>query len=102
MKHPILSIVLIFILFNISFCSNLFFQWRITDTEKKQLEKETFELIKSNVELAQKIVSNYEKRAQVFDEEPILRLSRYTHCQKCLDFVRQFRAIKEKYGFYPF
>ena len=99
MKHPILSIVLIFILFNISFCSNLFFQWRITDTEKKQLEKETFELIKSNVELAQKIVSNYEKRAQVFDDEPILKLSRYTHCQKCLDFVRQFRAIKEKYGF---
>ena len=99
MKHPILLIVLIFILFNISFCSNLFFQWRITDTEKKQLEKETFELIKSNVELAQKIVSNYEKRAQVFDDEPILRLSRYTHCQKCLDFVRQFRAIKEKYGF---
>ena len=99
MKHPILLIVLIFILFNISFCSNLFFQWRITDTEKKQLEKETFELIKSNVELAQKIVSNYEKRAQVFDDEPILKLSRYTHCQKCLDFVRQFRAIKEKYGF---
>ena len=99
MKHPILSIVLIFILFNISFCSNLFFQWRITDTEKKQLEKETFELIKSNVQLAQKIVSNYEKRSQVFEDEPILKLSRYTHCQKCLDFVRQFRSIKEKYGF---
>ena len=99
MKHQNLSIILIFILFNISFCSNLFFQWRITETEKRQLEKEIFELIKSNVELAKKIVSNYEKRTQAFDDEPILKLSRYTHCQKCLDFVRQFKRIKERYGF---
>ena len=99
MKFQILSVALIFILLNVSNCSNLFFQWRITDTEKKQLEKETFELIKSNVELSQKLFSNYKTKAQILNEEPELKLSRYTHCQKCLTFARQFKAIKEKYGF---
>ena len=99
MKFPNLSIALIFILFNVSHCSNLFFQWRITDTEKKQLEKETFELIKSNVELSQKLFSNYETKSQISFDEPELKLSRYTHCQKCLTFVRKFKSIKEKYGF---
>ena len=99
MKFSNLSVVLILILFNISICSNLFFQWRITDIEKKQLEKETFELIKSNVELSQKLFSNYKTKAQILNEEPELKLSRYTHCQKCLTFARQFKAIKEKHGF---
>ena len=94
MKFPNLSITLIFILFNVFHCSNLFFQWRITDTEKKQLEKETFELIKSNVELSQKLFSNYETKSQISFDEPMLKLSRYTHCQKCLTFVRKFKSIK--------
>ena len=97
MKHYNLPIVLIFIFFNISLCSNLFFKWRMTDIEKKQFEKEMFELIKSNVELYNKFVSNYLTKTENSDE-PILRLSRYTHCQKCLNFVKSFRSIKEKYG----
>ena len=97
MKHHNLSIVLIFLFFNISLCSNLFFKWRMTDIEKKQFEKEMSELIKSNVELYNKFVSNYQTKTENSDE-PILRLSRYTHCQKCLNFVKSFRSIKEKYG----
>ena len=69
----------------------------MTDIEKKQFEKEMFELIKSNVELYNKFVSNYLTKTENSDE-PILRLSRYTHCQKCLNFVKSFRSIKEKYG----
>ena len=97
MKKVNLSIALIFLFFNLSLCSNLFFQWRITDIEKKQLEKETFELIKSNVELYNKFIANYQSKTENLDE-PVLRLSRYTHCQKCLNFVKKFRNIKEKFG----
>ena len=98
MKHSFLSITLIIILINVSLCSNLFFQWRMTDAEKKQLEKETFELIKSNVELYKKIISNYQSKAQSLnDNDPILKLSRYTHCQKCLSFVKELRSLREKF-----
>ena len=99
MNQRIIIIALIFALFNFSFCSNLFFQWRITDQEKIQIEKETLELIKSNVELYRKIYSNFETRMQKLDKDHTLKISRYTHCQKCLDFVKRFRGIKEKYGF---
>ena len=99
MNQRIIIIALIFALFNFSFCSNLFFQWRITDQEKIQIEKETLELIKSNVELYRKIYSNFETRMQKLDKDQTLKISRYTHCQKCLDFVKRFRGIKEKYGF---
>ena len=99
MRYQILSVALIFILINTSLSSNLFFQWRMTDMEKKQLERELVDLIESNGELFKKIKSNYETRTQALNDEPILQLSRYTHCQKCLTFVKQFKAIKENHGF---
>ena len=72
MKKVNLSIALIFLFFNLSLCSNLFFQWRITDIEKKQLEKETFELIKSNVELYNKFIANYQSKTENLDEPVLL------------------------------
>ena len=87
MKNHNLSIVLIFMFFNITLCSNLFFQWRITDAEKEQLDRELFELVKTNTELYDKFVSNYKTKSENLDE-PNLRLSRYTYCQKCLNFVK--------------
>ena len=99
MKHQIKSLSLFITFFNLVLSSNLFFQWRITDIEKRQLEKETFELIKANAELYKKIVSNYETRSISVEDEPVLQFSRYSQCQGCLSFVQQFKALKEKYGF---
>ena len=99
MKPYILSIVLIISFFSASFSSNLFFQWRLTDIEKKQLEKETFELIKENIALYKKIVSNYETKTEDSNKDQALKYSRYTHCEKCLLFVQNFKGLKEKYGF---
>jgi sphingomyelin phosphodiesterase len=98
MKNLNFSIFLIFLFFNITLCSNLFFQWRITDVEKEQLDRELFELFKTNSELYNKFVSNYKTKSDNQDE-PVLRLSRYTYCQKCLNFVKSFKVIKDKYGF---
>ena len=97
MKNHNLSIVLIFLFFNITLCSNLFFQWRITDAEKEQLDRELFELVKTNTELYDKFVSNYKTKSENLDE-PNLRLSRYTYCQKCLNFVKSIKKIKEQHG----
>ena len=99
MNPKFLSLIIFLIFFNFISNSNLFFQWRITDAEKKQLEKETFELIRTNLELYKKIVSNYETRSEELDRDITLKFSRYTHCQKCLLFVKQFKSIKEKFGF---
>ena len=98
MKNIILLIVLIFLFFNLSHCSNLFFQWRMTDVEKKQLEQETLELLHTNIELYKKFVSNYLSKNDENSEEPTLGLSRYTYCQKCLSFVKQFKDMKNAYG----
>ena len=68
MKNHNLSIVLIFMLFNITLCSNLFFQWRITDAEKEQLDRELFELVKTNTELYDKFVSNYKTKSENLDD----------------------------------
>jgi hypothetical protein len=75
----------------------LFFQWRITDAEKEQLDRELFELVKTNTELYDKFVSNYKTKSENLDE-PNLRLSRYTYCQKCLNFVKSIKKIKEQHG----
>ena len=99
MKNLILSVILISLLFEFSFCSNLFFQWRITESEKIQIEKEMQELLRSNIDLYRKIFLNFDTRTKKLDKDPILKLSRYTHCQKCLDFSKRFKNIKEKYGF---
>ena len=97
MKNLILSIFLIILFFNLSICGNLFFQWRMTDAEKRQIEKETFELIKNNFDLYQKIIKNYETRTKEDTEEPNLQLSRYTHCQKCITFVKGLKDLITKY-----
>lgn len=99
MKKKLFLIILITSLFNISFCSNLFFQWKITDKEKEQLDKEIVELIKTNTELYKKLILNYQSRNEENSEEPILGLSRYTECQKCLKFVHDFKSLKNKFGF---
>ena len=98
MKHPILSICLLFLYFNVTICGNLFFQWRMTEGEKRQLEKETFELVKTNFDLYLKVIENYETRTEEdTEEEPVLQLSRYTHCQKCLTFAKGLKDIINKY-----
>ena len=71
--------------------------------------------MKSYSDLYKKIISNYRERNNIYknknkndslnsdsstkEEDPVLFLSRHTHCQKCLTFVKAFRQIKEKYGF---
>ena len=45
MEHHFKSLALFITFFNIVLSSNLFFQWRITDIEKSQLEKEIFDQI---------------------------------------------------------
>ena len=110
MKNFICLIFLLF--FNFSFSSNLFFKWRITDTEHDQFKKEALSLFSSNGELFKQFISNYKTRNMKYkyqnnnpkseesaNDEPNLMLSRYTHCQKCLYFVKSFRQLKEKYGF---
>ena len=97
MKNLII-IVLFSLFFNLSHCSNLFFQWRMTDIEKKQLEQETLELLHTNIELYKKFISNYLSKNDENSEEPTLSLSRYTYCQKCLSFVKQFKDLKNVYG----
>ena len=108
MKNLICLIFLLF--FNSSFSSNLFFKWRITDKEHAQFRKEAFSLFSSNKDLIKQFISNYKTRNMKYqnkntsseistNDEPNLMLSRYTHCQKCLYFVRSFRQLKEKYGF---
>ena len=86
MNPKFLSLIIFLIFFNFISNSNLFFQWRITDAEKKQLEKETFELIRTNLELYKKIVSNYETRSEELDRDITLRkLAKRDHnqCQIC-------------------
>ena len=98
MRNSILSVCLLTLFFNIAICGNLFFQWRMTEAEKRELEKETFELIKNNFDLYQKIIKNYQtKNHEDTEEEPILQISRYTHCQKCLTFVQAFKDLVTKY-----
>ena len=100
-------------IFKLSISKNLFFQWRITDIEKAQAKEESLSLLKSYSDLYKKIISNYKERNNIYknknnspnldssteEEEPTLFLSKYTHCQKCLTFLRAFNQIKEKYGF---
>ena len=111
MKQIILLIFLF--IFKSTISKNLFFQWRITDIEKAQVKEESLSLLNSNRDLYKKIISNYKERNNIYKnknnspnsdlskdgEEPILFLSRYTHCQKCLTFIKSFRQIKEKFGF---
>ena len=98
MKNLILLIVLFNSFFNLFHCSNLFFQWRMTDIEKEQLKQETLELLHTNIELYKKFVSNYLSKNEENSEEPTLSLSRYTYCQKCLSFVKNFKEMKNVYG----
>ena len=106
MKKFVLLIFLLFFKFSLS--SNLFFKWRITDTEKAQFKKEALSLFSSNSDLYKQFISNYKTRNLKYkyqnktpsnNDEPTLLLSRYTHCQKCLYFVKSFRQLKQKYGF---
>ena len=110
MKEIILLIFLF--IFKSTISANLFFEWRITDSEKDQIKEESLSLFNSNIDLYKKFISNYRERNNIYknknkspnsdstteEEEPVLLLSRYTHCQKCLTFVKSIRKIKEKYG----
>ena len=111
---PILLFIFLYLLQS-SISSNLFFKWRITDTERAQVRRESIALLQSNSELYEKFISNYKTRDIKYnylnkkensdsspEEEPTLYLSRYTHCQKCLTFIKSFVKIKEKYGFKNF
>ena len=105
-----LNLILIFFFINYSLSSNLFFQWRITDEELAQLREESFSLFKSNFDLYKKMMTNFEtsdmkykylfpsKNTDLPDEDTKLYLSRYTHCQKCMNFILSLRQIKDKYG----
>ena len=104
-------LILLFLLINYVFSSNLFFQWRITDQENAQLREEAFSLFKSNFELYKKMMTNFETRDMKYnylfsssknkessDDETTLYLSRYTHCQKCMNLIKSLNQIKNKYG----
>lgn len=101
--------MILFFLFNFSFSTNLFFQWRITDKEKAQLKQEALSLFNSNYELYQKMISNFrtrdlrykyytEQNEDSSDEEKNLYISRYTYCQKCINFIKSLRQIRDKYS----
>ena len=102
-------LIILFFLFNFSFSTNLFFQWRITDKEKAQLKQEALSLFNSNYELYQKMISNFrtrdlrykyytEQNEDESDEEKNLYISRYTYCQKCINFIKSLRQIRDKYS----
>ena len=103
------SFLILLVLFALSICSNLFFQWRITDQELAQLQEEELALFSTNYDLYEKIILNYQTKydkleksnfenSKKDEEEPNLFLSRYSHCQKCLSFIRSLYNIKNKYG----
>ena len=109
-----ISLLILFLFFNLSISTNLFFQWRLTDSEIAQLKEESIQLFKSNYDLYKKLINNYITRndksgnidtfSKMKDdaqqkEEPNLYLSRYTHCLKCMSFVKSIKDIKNKYGY---
>ena len=106
-----ISLLLLFFIFSFVISSNLFFKWRITDIENEQLKEKTSDLFKSNYDLYEKIILNYKAKKNRNlrnlsqnknldeEEEPILMASRYTHCQKCVTFVKAIKKIKDQYGF---
>ena len=108
-----ITLLILFIFFNLSISTNLFFQWRLTDSEIAQLNEESIKLFKSNYDLYKKMINNYitrndksgnidassKSKDDLKDEEPNLYLSRYTHCLKCISFIKSIKDIKNKYGF---
>ena len=109
----IISLLILFIFFNLSISTNLFFQWRLTDSEIAQLNEESIKLFKSNYDLYKKMIKNYitrndksgdidtssKSKDDLQSEEPNLYLSRYSHCLKCISFVKSVKDIKNKYGY---
>ena len=108
-----MSLLILFIFFNLSISTNLFFQWRLTDSEIDQLNKESIQLFKSNYDLYKKMIKNYitrndksenidtssKNKDDSQEEEPNLYLSRYSHCLKCVSFIKSIKDVKNKYGY---
>ena len=105
------SLLILFFVFNISISSNLFFKWRVTDKEEEQLKEKISGLFTSNYDLYEKMITNIKTKKKLRsrilsqnpnkddEDEPILMSSRYSHCQKCIFFVKEMIKIKNQYGF---
>ena len=105
------SLLILFFFFKIAISSNLFFKWRVTDKEEEQIKGKISTLFASNYDLYEKMITNIKTkkkfRSRILsqnpnkddEDEPILMSSRYSHCQKCISFVKAMIKLKNQYGF---
>ena len=98
MKKQLYQLIL-FILLTLSNSKNLFFQWRITDIEKVQLDKELRELFESNTDLYEMIIEKYKIRYQPKDDSDDPLLGQHSTCDKCISFSSSLNNIRLTYGF---